>query len=788
VRRAGALLGVLAVIAGSMPARAARPLPDSGKWDRTFALYARDVAVPWKRISVRLDTYSGAAVDFAAYAVDPAEVLVAGSSRSRPIDTAHRTPVARWRFTPPQGLLYTPNDVDVPLQNREGFFVIEARRGDAVQQAWLDLSRVGLLTKESPGGIVLYGADLGTGRALTGMRISYLVGTSFVYGRTDAHGIARWSGNGRPRFALAEWGHSNAFVSFLPQPPVPPTLVGVRAERADVRAGDRLRVVGFARKRVGTAYRPAAGDVRVVLIARGRTLVSEQARLDAAGAFGAELTLPGDAPGGDATVLATLGAASGGAAVHVDSVGDVVLAVTPACGGECVANAVLPIAVAVKRPDGTPVPGRDVDVSVVRSPHVPVPGGSADSGWGTTKILSVRAVSDATGVAHVTIPGPTDGLASTYGILASSGGSTASARLVTPTARVALDVEPERSDLDLGEPAVIAVRGFEAADGRPASGLTVSLKLVHGPTEQLQNIVLGTDGRGQGVFRDIVPGTNLAIAQATVDGKVALDVNAVTVAPQERVGTSAHRSAEIQIGTDRARYRVGERVQVDAGLGGANGDAFVDLEGARSLGESTVSVSGGRARATFTVPETVGDAAVGVAFVRDGALEYATQRLAVDGPGHPRATSLAADRASYAPGSVAHVTIADGGEHSAATLAIRLADARAADGASFDDAATVLSGTGTTTQDFGSIDPAWHASVTPRASTALDLADNDRSAPETDVLGAASDRSLFWRIDRTDKEGFDVPLPQAPGRYVVSVLKVSDDGDVGAGTLAIEVR
>jgi hypothetical protein len=70
----------------------------------------------------------------------------------------------------------------------------------------------------------------------------------------------------------------------------------------------------------------------------------------------------------------------------------------------------------------------------------------------------------------------------------------------------------------------------------------------------------------------------------------------------------------------------------------------------------------------------------------------------------------------------------------------------------------------------------------------VDLADNERSAPESGPLGAASERSLFWRIDRTDTEGFDVPLPQTPGRYVVSVLKVSDDGDVGAGTLAIEVR
>jgi hypothetical protein len=128
---------------------------------------------------VRLDTYSGAPVDFAAYEVDPADVIVAGAARARAIDTAHRVAVARWRFTPPAGLRYTPNDVDVPLQNREGFFVIEARRGDAVQQTWLDLTRIGLLTKESAGGIVLYGADLGTGKAIAGMRITYLVGTAF---------------------------------------------------------------------------------------------------------------------------------------------------------------------------------------------------------------------------------------------------------------------------------------------------------------------------------------------------------------------------------------------------------------------------------------------------------------------------------------------------------------------------------------------------------------------------------------------------------------------------------
>ena len=750
----------------------------------------RDVAVPWKRIAVRLDTYSGAPVDFAAYEVDWADVLVAGTSRARAIDTSRRSAVARWRFTPPAGSRYTPNDVEVPLQNREGFFVVEARRGDAVQQAWLDLTRVGLLTKESPGGIVLYGADLGTGRALAGMRITYLVGLQFQYDKTDAHGIARWAGAQRPRFALAEWGKSKTFVSLLPQPPVPSTLIGVRAERANVRAGEHLHVVGFARKRVGTAYRPASGEVRVTVNARGRTLASAEAKLDGAGAFGAELALPADAPAGDAAVLAGFGGASGGAAIHVDGVGDVLLAVAAGCAPACAADASVPVIVSARaRADGAVAAGRDVRLRVLRVPHVLAPGAIDDgSAWGTAEVADVQLTTDQTGTARYSIPAPTDGLPSTYGIVATSGASTASARVAAPNARIALTVDPQEHDLDIGEPAAFDVRGFDAADGRPASGLGVRLRIVHGPTEQTQQLVLDGQGRARAIFRNIAPGTNLAFAQADVDGKTVVDVNAVTVAPQALLGNRSRRSVEAVIATDKARYRVGEHMRVDATLSGAAGDAFLDCEGSRSLGEQTVAAGGGRASATFTVPQTVGDASIGVAFVRDGALEYATQRLAVDGPGHARATTLAADRAAYAPGSVAHVTIADGNEAAGATLAIRLADTRAANGASFDDAAAVLAGTGTTTQNPASTDPGWHASVVPTRSTVVDLAASERSTIAAEALGAPSEHAFVWRIDRAAKEGFDVMLPQTPGRYVVSVLKVSDDGDVGAATLAIEVR
>src|SRR5277367_5906674 len=70
-RAAGAILALALVLTSTtLPSRAARPLLDQHQWDAYFALFARDVSVPWKAASVRLDTYSGAPVDFAAYEVD----------------------------------------------------------------------------------------------------------------------------------------------------------------------------------------------------------------------------------------------------------------------------------------------------------------------------------------------------------------------------------------------------------------------------------------------------------------------------------------------------------------------------------------------------------------------------------------------------------------------------------------------------------------------------------------------------------------------------------------------
>ncbi len=764
---------------------------DSGKWDAYFALFARDTQVPWKRIGVRLDTYSGAPVDFAAYAVDPADVLVAGANaRPRALDTAHRTPVARWRFSPPAGAKFESNDVEVPLRDREGFYVIEARRGQASQQVWLNLSRIGLLTKESPGGIVVYAADLGTGRALPGMRLTYLVGASFAYGKTDAHGIARPSGP-RPRFALAEWGGSRAFVNFVPVPPSPTAIVGVRLDRGAVHAGETVHAIGFARALRSGEFRPGTGAVRLSVVASGRTLASATSKLDGAGAFAADIPIPADVPTSDLAVLAGWAGVTGGAALHVDALGDATVTIAAACGTACPPAAPIPLTVTVARA-GVPQPQREVRIRVVRTPHVIAPG-TPDGApqWATTLVLDRRIVTDATGSAVVTLPPPADELASTYGITAQAGAATAATRLVTPTAKIALAVSPERSPLNIGEAANVDVRGFGALDGEPAADVAVRVRLIHGPNIQETSVRLDAAGRARVTFRDVIPGTSLITASADVDGDRAFDASAVALEPSAAAGGGGGSSGEIRIDFDRDRYRVASRATVTAGMPGAAGDAFVSLDGTRSFAAAVVGVRDGRAGAALTVPAATGDIEVGVAFVRDGALYYRTRGLTIDGPGHLRATALEADRRTYAPGETATVRIVDGGLADAATLAVRLGDGTPASGAEFDDAPDSLAAPGTTSQNPASDDPAWHAWVAPARSTAADIFgfDRPRAAEKLQTaLAVAAPRALVWRIDTGAGQTVEVPLPQEKGAYVLSILKMTADGDVGAASISLTVQ
>ncbi len=761
---------------------------DQHQWDAYFSLFAPDVSLPWKPARVRLDTYSSAPVDFAAYEVDPADVIVAGGNRpARVLDTSRRRPVARWRFSPPSGYRFVTNDVDAPLGDREGFFVIEARRGAAAEQVWLNRTRIGLVTKESPEGLLLWAVDLGSGRVLRGASVEFLVGLRLVTKTTDDNGLIAWPPGPRPAFALASWGGSRAFVSMLPQAPMPGAIVGLRLESAVASAGGTVRLAGFARKRAGGGIKPMTGDVKITLSAQGKTLASVSEHLDGAGAFASQLAIPANAAAGEYAILASAGGAVGGTSLTVDAASDARLSIVPNC--PCDPAKDVPFTVVAKRGDG-PAANLAVTVRVVRSPHVMPPGSAEDvPRWGTTPLYERALRTDAQGRVRVTIPAPNDGLASTYGVRVASAGASATSRIVVATAPFALAVDPDAPSVDPSGAIGILVRGFDAIDGSPRAGLNVHVLLAHGTSQQDQSVRLDDRGRAHVVFRGASQGTNLVIADATEGSASALDAGSVLVVPASLAG-GASVDDSIQIGLDKTRYRANDHANVTLSANGLVGDAFVTVEGARVFGWRRFSPSGPNASTSVDLNDPQGDVRVAAAGVHDGAIVQGAAPLSVDSPGHARALSLTLDRTAYGPGDTVHVTLRDGDAHGGGTAVIRLADARANGSALFDDVAALLRVGGTTSQAPASENVGWHTWIA-SGGTKSNAFFGDESvargeAPPT--LGSAAARTLVWRVERSERETFDLVLPAAErGRFILSVMKVYDDGDVGAASAGVAV-
>lgn len=780
---------IAALLAACVPATAARPLLDYHRLDAYFTLYAHDTNVPWKAATVRLDTYTSAPVDFAAYQVDPADVILAGSTAlPRAIDTHGRKPVAHWRYTPPGGYRFQSNDVEVPLGSREGFFVIEARRANVGEQVWINRTRVGLITKETQGGIVLYGADLGTGKPLAHMRVSFIVNRRFVNTYTDRNGLISWRTRPRPVFAMAQWGQSEAFVSFLPQAPLPGTIVGVKTDSAVVHAGDDLHVAGFARSRGGSRLRASSGDASIALRSPWGIAAQSSIRLDAAGAFAATLHVPQSARSGDYTVMATVNGATAGTAVHVDAnAGGLSLELTPQCErAACDPTADIPVSLRALRA-GQPASNVPIDVAIIRSPHA-YAADADETPWGVAHWYRTTVRTDGEGRALVEIPHPSDGLASTYGVRASSGGATADTRIVVPTAPIALQVQLARDDIGSGTPASFDVYGREVATGAPAAGVNVTVQLVHGNSVQQQNLTLDDRGHAHGAFTSPQAGSNLVIAAAYAGGRKAMDAAQVQVEPQTMETQDAQGSSNVSIALDRKHYTAGETLRVDARLSGAQGMALVTFETPDRTDARIVNVSGGRASASFRIAGASGVLAAGAAFVRDGALQWTSVPLIVDAPGRPLPATLELDKRTYDPGATALVKIGDVRPGSG-TAFVRITRGTPTGSAVFTSAPELLAIGTTATQNTAAEGASWHPWVDSTGAHALIQTFARRTAPPDDLTMTQADTaSVYWTVDRRSGDALSVPVPDSPGKYVISLLKVDDDGRVTAASTDLVVQ
>jgi len=776
-------LVVLALFASAIPVRAERPILDPHRLDAYFALFASDSNVPWKPTTVRLDTYSSAPMQIAVYQVDPIDVLTAGSNaRPRAISTRGRRPVISFSFTPPGDYQFQSSEIDTQLGSREGFFVVEARRGDVGEQVWVNRTRVGLVAKQTPGELLLYGTDLGTGRALARMRVQFVVNDRFETGMTDANGIIQWRRSSRPVFALAQWGDSYAFLSLLPAAPLPNTIVGVRTDSAVVHAGDAVRVVGFARSRSGNALRPTGGSATVSLHSGARLVGERRVPLDAAGAFETSFTIPANATAGDYAVLAQAGDGVGGATVHVDAnAGGLSLDVVAQCGATCDPNQDVPLIVHSSRG------GAVVHVTVVRSPHVYVGFVPENAPWATAVWEDESVRTGADGQTTIMIAHPSDELGSTYGVHVESGGATADTRVVVPTARATVRVQLDRDEQTPDTPVGFDVYANEVDSGRPLSGATVTVSLTHGATLAQQQLTLDADGHARGTFEAPQPGTNIVFASVDDRGR-ATDANAVLVDASVSGAPAGGGGGDVRVTPQKNVYHSGDDVGIDAAAPQASGDALLTLESAQGVTSTVVANAGGRATAHFRAGGTTGELRAGAAFVRDGAIEWATTAVNLDAPGRPQLAPLAlGGDGSYAPGESAKVSFANAAPQPG-TVVVRVSRGEPSGSAQFDSAPTLLAIGVAVTQSSAPAATTWHPWVDSTGDHAHVLGFVRRTQPPDRLaLAQAESQAVSWSVARADGT-FDVRMPAQSGQYTLSVLEISDDGSVRAGSSGVLVR
>jgi hypothetical protein len=777
------LLGAALLIAGAAaaPLRAERQIVDLHRLDANFQLFAADSSVPWKGATVRLDTYSSAPVAFAVYRVDPADVLTAGSNFSaRAIATQGRRSISSFTFMPPGGYQFQSNAVNLPLGSREGFFVVEARRGDVGEQVWINRSRIGLIAKQTPNGVLLYGADLGTGMPMPRMRVQLVVDRNFVTTATDAQGIVRWNRQPRPVFALAQWGASYAFLSLLPQPPLPATIVGVRTDSAVVHAGGIVRVAGFARTRFRGILRASSGNA-LISLRDGATVVAEQrVPLDAAGAFATSFALPENAAAGEYSVLAQAAGGVGGATVDVDAnAGGLSLEVNAACNGRCDSRADVPLIVHSSRPQTS------VRVLVVRSPHIDAGEAPEAVPWGTTLWLESTVRTGDNGIATIEIPRPNDELGSTYGVHVEAEGATADTRVVVPTADAIIRVIVSRAEQSLGTPLRFDVYAA-SLDSKPLAGAVVTVDLTHGVSASRQQLTLDGEGHAAGAFSTPQLGTNFLVAWVDRGGR-ATDAAQVLIDPQGAQPASDAGSGDVRIGLDRTTYRAGELVGIDATAPGAQGAALITLESELGIETHVVKVGAGRAAAGFRAVDAAGEVRAGAAFVRDGALEWSALPVSLAAPGRPRAARFRLAAAQYAPGALAKIAIDDAG--GGGTYVIRISRGAPSGSALFASAPALLAIGVTSTQDSAPEAVTWHPWVRSTGDRAQVLGFVRRTQPPPELsLSEADTEAVSWQIVRGDGERIAVALPESSGRYDLSVLAIAEDGSVSAASSSIVVR
>jgi uncharacterized protein YfaS (alpha-2-macroglobulin family) len=190
--------------------------------------------------------------------------------------------------------------VELPKM-KEGVYVVRAEVDGVARHQWINVSRLGLVTKASPKSLTGYVVDIATGEPMAGVAVSVVgpegrreLGTTGANGTVRSHGDSDGSGS---YVMLATKGGSRALAMFDRWSDSDGELAAmhVQLDRPVYRPGDTVLYKGFVRVPTPEGYRlPDFQSVQVkVLDPDGTEISSELRPVSAMGGFdGSFETIP----------------------------------------------------------------------------------------------------------------------------------------------------------------------------------------------------------------------------------------------------------------------------------------------------------------------------------------------------------------------------------------------------------------------------------------------------------------------------------------------------------------
>jgi len=367
-----------------------------------------------------------------------------------------------------------------------------------------------------------------------------------------------------------------------------------------------------------------------------------------------------------------------------------------------------------------------------------------------------------------------------------SGGATAHTRVVVPTAQAVVRLTVDRTEASLGTPLGFDVYAV-TLDGRPLANEPVTVDLIHGASSQQQQLALDAAGHARGTFASPDLGTNFLFASVERGGR-AMDAAQVRIDPHGATPASDGADTNVRLAVDRGGYRSDEDVTVNASLAGSQGTAVITFESALGVWERVVRTSDGTATARLRATDATGEVRVGAAFVRDGAIEWTSMPLSLSGPGRAHAVALSLPSAEFAPGESAKLAL-NGGASGAGTYVVRISRGVPSGSALFASAPALIAVGVTTTQNSAPASLTWHPWVDSTGEHAPVLGFVRRTQPPPELsLSQAESEAVSWSVARAAGNALAVEMPSRSGRYDLSVLGISDDGSVSAGSCPVVVR